>query len=503
LKIGQSRVIISPSVFDRKVTPREFIVLGCRFVFREENMKPIALVFFPILCLFLLFYVACSMGGGFVDVMTFAPDGDYQILAGIAPSRIVSSAFFKDLMDKVEFLRNNYKSLEKNASDMGIGISELGQLVFLLNPQTSDGLALIQGGSASSAENVVNGLHTKGGMEFDKKDIGGRVYWENRNLGVATNLAGGTVFFSSEEVMKKAIGAMQGNGGKLAGNQKFLDALSLIDVNADAYMLFQGSAIQLIISPSVEDEIRELCKDAALAKEVAGAYDALDAIGIIINFGKGFELRERFRFRDEGSAETLMAFNEKYRDELLKRTGLEFGMLARGFGLDIEGADIEKIQERVKIERVGTVLHAALRFDDSKEIIELLNKVFGSERQVNQLKTVEHIRSIAVAIESYLLDYPEIGAPRTTDANELINILLEQGYLRDKDIIYDGWGNLLVYQYDTSGQTHDYTVSSYGADGQPGPPVPKVEDGIGLVTREEEDIIFHNGIFVQCPRERR
>lgn len=121
----------------------------------------------------------------------------------------------------------------------------------------------------------------------------------------------------------------------------------------------------------------------------------------------------------------------------------------------------------------------------------------GMEDQEKQTATMEAIEKLGACVEQYILDYRFVGAPKTEDLDELHDIFLQNEILVSKRYIKDAWGNRFEYRCDPTLGSGIYTITSYGADGKPGPrPVKR-----GVVRRFEEDLIWANGAWVQKPED--
>lgn len=119
-----------------------------------------------------------------------------------------------------------------------------------------------------------------------------------------------------------------------------------------------------------------------------------------------------------------------------------------------------------------------------------------SDREAQAI-TVDRIRELGMAIEQYILDHARTGAPKTNDIDDLYDILLQEEIIDAMDseeVIDDGWGNPLIYKFDTTNIRH-YEILSLGSDGKPGP----APQQAGIVERHIEDIIWKNGAFTQRP----
>jgi len=127
------------------------------------------------------------------------------------------------------------------------------------------------------------------------------------------------------------------------------------------------------------------------------------------------------------------------------------------------------------------------------------------EYQDEQLATVETIRTIAIAVESFAVDENRYPGPTdgAVDIVYLKAILIPQ-YLKAPDWD-DGWNHRLRFKSDES----HYVIVSYGSDG-----IPDHEDwGAGTYDEErlnrelcggttrngQRDIVFMDGEFCQYP----
>jgi hypothetical protein len=87
--------------------------------------------------------------------------------------------------------------------------------------------------------------------------------------------------------------------------------------------------------------------------------------------------------------------------------------------------------------------------------------------QLNQ-ETIERIITLARQVENYLVDHPEVGAPKADDINMLKQVLVENGYGTEELPTEDAFGNTLVYRHHFSDHPmnrRDYDIISLGEDG--------------------------------------
>jgi len=114
-------------------------------------------------------------------------------------------------------------------------------------------------------------------------------------------------------------------------------------------------------------------------------------------------------------------------------------------------------------------------------------RIFQMLERARQKRTMADMRTLALAINAYATDFvfvPQVSAP----ASSLLTYLTPT-YLKTLPVL-DGWRRDLQYQ----GQGLEYTLVSYGADGQP-------QSGpySGPTTNYAADIAVVNGVFVQWP----
>lgn len=116
--------------------------------------------------------------------------------------------------------------------------------------------------------------------------------------------------------------------------------------------------------------------------------------------------------------------------------------------------------------------------------------------------TMERMRAMGEAVVLYVMDNPAWGPPRAGGISGLVDALTRHGIAESKINMYDGWGNLLIYEYGRSINGWSFTICSYGSDSLRGP-VAMITDGKNIVHHSDEDIIYSNGSFVQYPLEKR
>ncbi len=472
-------------------------------------MRYKAVTLFVLLCSVPLLLVACGGGGGAAGLMAFAPEGDFNMIVGVAPARIFTSVLFKEAIDKIDAFKDGYEKLEETASDAGIELEELLSVVVLSAINGKEGLAYLRGSKRIDPEDYVDYMEDTNMLtKYEEEEADGQTYWVHEQMGAATEIAGGLALFSDEDLLEDTLDAMKKGKDKLSASKEFNESLPLVDLNADAYVLiWDGIEIK---ASDVEPVLGMIVDDEDAVADAAEAFEGIEAFSLFGYLRNGIELHEKIRFGDEDDAKTLKDFYDEHGDDVIEKIVTQLGSFARAFNIGIEQDDIEDILKEIKVEQRGNVLEISLRVEDDDviDLLEKANKQGGDEEETidsrytgpsierdRQLRTIEHIRNLGQSIEMYIMDYPRIGPPRTADVEALANILIEVEIINDGNVVYDGWGNLLVYDYDESGETRSYTITSYGVDGRPGPPVEADESA----TRFEHDIIWSMGRFVQRP----
>lgn len=117
-----------------------------------------------------------------------------------------------------------------------------------------------------------------------------------------------------------------------------------------------------------------------------------------------------------------------------------------------------------------------------------------------QTDTVIAMQKLGQSVEQYIMDNYSLGAPKVDNIRALIAALKSAG-IDPSDVGLsptDAWGNPYDYRSNVAPGAKYYVLTSYGADGAPGPE--PLEPG--LVTRFEEDLIWTNGHFSQLPSRR-
>jgi hypothetical protein len=145
---------------------------------------------------------------------------------------------------------------------------------------------------------------------------------------------------------------------------------------------------------------------------------------------------------------------------------------------------------------VGAILFAGLIIAGSILLAKQPAAADTTDRE-RQTATVENVMRLAICVEQYIMDNPAIGSPKIGDRNiaDLQALLMAAGKSAEQAPIMDGWDRPFHYEFAAAPGGKDYTLTSYGADGAPGP-APAVK---GLVRKFEEDIIFRDGRFIQRP----
>lgn len=111
-----------------------------------------------------------------------------------------------------------------------------------------------------------------------------------------------------------------------------------------------------------------------------------------------------------------------------------------------------------------------------------------------QLQTMQNMQRFGNAIEQYIMLNSTSGAPKVANINELEDILQESEILQPGQRLVDGWGNPLIYTCGT-GNSRDYTLTSYGADARPGTTPSELPSQM----KYNADIVWTNGQFTQQP----
>jgi hypothetical protein len=121
------------------------------------------------------------------------------------------------------------------------------------------------------------------------------------------------------------------------------------------------------------------------------------------------------------------------------------------------------------------------------------------EKQLAALAlSVENIQKLGQGVEQYIMDNPDIGSPKTSGSQELVELFIREGINFTSESTLDGWGNLLIYEPDLTPGSRSYTLESLGSDG-------KAEDvvvGEFEMTEFYRDIIWKDSRFFQRPKTR-
>ena len=123
-------------------------------------------------------------------------------------------------------------------------------------------------------------------------------------------------------------------------------------------------------------------------------------------------------------------------------------------------------------------------------IPSLLNAV----DRARQTTSVANIEQLGEYTGQYIMDWRFVGSPKAGDIDELQNIFTATEINTNRSIIRDGWDVLFYYEANSTLGNQDYTIMSYGADGQ--------DDGGALgtdVTEFWQDLIWVNGTWLQKP----
>ena len=442
-------------------------------------------------------FVSCG-GGGASGILAFTPGEDMTIIFGANPKPIIQSELFKRIMDEIEPAKEAWDKMVETAKDGGVDINELAVVSFVASHTEGKMIAYLVGGVDVAKFREYQEKEVERDIKEKTKD--GVTYYTDEMTMNFLEMLGGLAIFSTEDILEDALDAAYKGKDKLSANEKFIAARALIDTTAAIYALAWDE-----IEIKGEDWRRPLADledDTDVVDDVVDALDNITAAGVSINIGKGISGVARIKFGDEDDAEAVAEFIEDNKEEFFEKTAPTFEMLARMVKLGVAAADIEKLADAFEAKQVGDIVEISFKEEDLDWLIDSIAEAskYAKERET-QANTVENIRRLATAIEQYSMDHPDVGPPRAADIEELMNILEETEILLDRDLIKDGWGNLLIYQYDPV-DFRTYTVMSYGSDGAPGPDIEPDEYGNRTLTKLEEDIIWFNGIFTQRPDTR-
>ncbi len=113
-----------------------------------------------------------------------------------------------------------------------------------------------------------------------------------------------------------------------------------------------------------------------------------------------------------------------------------------------------------------------------------------------QSMTVNRISKIGSYIERYMIDQPQIGCPKVGNDMSALQTVFEQVEVDfNKFLVHDAWGYDFDIDMNAAVGGREYTIQSFGSDGQPGP-APATP---GIVKMFNEDIIWTAGRFIQMP----
>lgn len=122
----------------------------------------------------------------------------------------------------------------------------------------------------------------------------------------------------------------------------------------------------------------------------------------------------------------------------------------------------------------------------------------SSKKRKRQATTLKNMQTLAQSVEAYEMDNNNVGSPKCGSIYDLMTLLINEEYETNTAVIKDGWGNDLIWSVDYTAGVKNYTITSYGSDGMPGP-MPAIA---GIVKKYQEDIIWSDGAWVQKPEGR-
>ena len=442
-------------------------------------------------------FVSCG-GAGASGVLAFAPEDGMTVMLGVNPKLIIQSELFQRVMEEIEQLKESWDEMVKTAGEGGVVIDELTGVSFVGTLTGRQAIAYLVGGV--DFEKFRNYQKDKLERDIKEETVDNVTYYTDGASMTFCEMLGGLAFFSTEDLLEDALDAAYKGKNKLSANKDFVAARALVDTSAAVYA-FVWDEID-IEGEDWRRPLADLEDDADVVDDVVDALENIDAAGVSINVGKGISGVARIKFDDEDDAEVVADFIEDNKDVFFEKAAPTFEMLARMMKLGVTAEDIEKLADAFEAEQFGDVVEVSFEEEDLDWLIDSIAEASEeAKKRESQDTTIDNIRLLATAVEQYNIDHADIGLPRAADVEELMDILEETQILFDRETIKDGWGNLLIYQYDAV-DFRTYTIMSYGADGAPGPDVEPDEYGNRTVTKLEEDIIWFNGMFTQRPASR-
>ncbi len=130
-----------------------------------------------------------------------------------------------------------------------------------------------------------------------------------------------------------------------------------------------------------------------------------------------------------------------------------------------------------------------------------ITSILSAIQRAKQKKTMADMRTLALAIETYQIDYsryPPASAFTLPSGLPLPTLLfansvtyLTPTYLKTVPLT-DGWDSWFTYS--TTPNLGDYALRSNGRDG-----IPEAAPAMGATTSFDADIIFSDGAFLQFP----
>jgi len=453
------------------------------------------LVSYTVLSLFIIVgYASCGGGGGPSDVLQVVPEGDYFGFMGFDAEELFNAYAFKQMMKVVEGAESYFENMEDQWEGSSIKVTELDSVLLIASSKPNEMIVYFRGGNID-IDDFNDFLEEKWRAEIDEKEENGVTFWNDEKTDFGFTQVHGGLFMAQKDVLEDCIGAMTAGGDRMTDDKDFQKALGLVDLDSTFYGLIWD---RIDVRPlGLERFVSRI--DDAVVEDVMDALEEIESAGFTIRFGHGMEIGGKVLFDDEESAATVEKFLQSALEEYSDRFTENVRLLARKMVPGLDTRTLEEFLDRITIFRNGAVVGMQLRIDDIDTLVEAAKA--GVKQVEMQKATARTLRNLGWAVEQYIMDHPEAGAPKAEDIRSLIKILEENELLFGSIEGVDGWGNPFFYRFDPEPGGRHYSIISYGGDGKAGPEITREEDGVKYVVKFAQDIIWSDGRLVQLPEE--
>jgi hypothetical protein len=459
----------------------------------------------------LITITSCNMSAN-QELTQYLADNGYNMLVSTQPASLWNSKFVENLRDEAgkeveDFFSTQFEDFWdadiEDFSAMTLGLQLFDKDGFKDIPENL--LFLVKG---DYDDNDIEDFLQKqmGVSEFEEEDKEDVEYFlsqeerQGKKLGYAYTREIGLIGFDNS--LEDAIDVMHGKEQALTASENFAAISTLVDPAAQfTFLVWDLDELQEFARESLNN-IPDLSK---FGKSYEAMLEDFVAIGFSLYVDENAIITLRFRFATEESCDRFHLLAQDFVDLISNSILIQIATSQIPF--EIDNDELIKLMKAIAVAKEPLTVgirweipgdSPLLKFSEYGEQLDkdddglvaepddssgsIANPMDDQKRMI----TLDKIRQLGTAIELYSIDSAETGVPQVYSVEELANLLIEKGYLQAGFEGVDGWGNPLMYRY-TPGNSMDYSIISYGSDGNPGP-----EPQMG-VDNPAADIIWENG----------